>query len=138
MHVLLYAKSNSNGKNEDQKRNAEIQLRALRNFARQQGWTVVGEFSDKPLDAWDDRRGFVRLLARVMKGGVQAIVVPSLEHLGLSNRQFIAFADDLHDRGVCVVTLREGHDVATTLRGCIRCSIDLLSVVRDIGRVLGR
>ena len=137
MNVLLYAKSYPCDNKNDRKRVAEAQLRALRNFARGQGWTVVGEFADKPSGTWDDRQGFLRLLTRAMKGGVQAIVVTRLEQCGFTPKQFVAFADDLHDRGVSVVSLRAGTEMGAPLRACLRSGADLLALGFRISKALG-
>jgi len=133
MNVLLYAKSKASNDKRDSKHDAEAQLRALRNFAVRQGWCVVGEYAERPSGAWDDRRAFMKLLARAMIGGVQGVLVTSREQLGLSPRQFVKFADELYERDVCVISLREGSDLGAPLRGCIRRGIDLLAPAWNIG-----
>ncbi len=134
MNVLLYAKAKASNDKRDRKHNVEARLRALRHFAAGHGWTVVGEFSDKPLNAWDDRRGFTRLFARVLMGGVQAIVVQSPDQLGLSPRQLMPLADELFDRDVCIISTREGTDLGAPLRNCVRRGADLLALAYRIGR----
>jgi len=138
MNVLLYAKAKASNDKRDRKHDVKARLRALRKFAVRQSWTVVGEFSDKPLDAWDDRRGFIRLLARVMMGGVQAILVTNFDQVGLNTRQFTALADELHDKGVSIVGLREGHELGAPMRSCFWCMVDLTAWTYKISKVLGR
>ena len=133
MNVLIYINARPRDDKRGVDQDVESQLKTLRHFAARQGWSIVGEFIDRPSTSLDDRRAFMKLLARAMIGGVQGVLVTSREQLGLSPRQFVKFADELYERDVCVISLREGSDLGAPLRGCIRRGIDLLAPAWNIG-----
>ena len=76
MRVALYARCSTDDKGQE----PETQLLPLRAYAAQQGWEVVGEYVD--LASATDQRGRAKwreLLARVRRGGLDAIAVTKLD-----------------------------------------------------------
>src|ERR1035438_4760942 len=57
MRVALYARVSTKDKGQD----TENQLLQLRQFCQQQGWTVVGEYTDEKTGRNSDREAFQRL-----------------------------------------------------------------------------
>lgn len=81
MNVLLYARVSSH-KQAEKDLSIGAQLRALRGFAHEQGWTVAGEFVDKAVSGRTaNRPGLRKMLQRIRRGGVDAVLVWKLDRL---------------------------------------------------------
>ena len=57
MRTALYARVSTRDKGQD----TENQLAQLREFARSQGWTIVGEYTDRVTGKHSDREQFQKL-----------------------------------------------------------------------------
>ncbi len=126
MYVVLFAR----GTQEE----VDAQLRLLREMARQQRWTLVGEYCDVLSGLRNDRRGFVQMLKDIQTGGIQAVVVTRRERLGFSPRLLVNLADDLYNRGVEILSVTEGCDMGPPMRKCLYGFIDLVRFIRDLSR----
>jgi DNA invertase Pin-like site-specific DNA recombinase len=70
-------------------------------------------FADKISGAKFDRKGLNELLAYARPGDV--VVVASLDRLGRSLSQVVSTANDLHERGIVLKTIKESIDYSTSV-----------------------
>jgi DNA invertase Pin-like site-specific DNA recombinase len=110
MNVLLYARVSSH-KQAEKDLSIGAQLRALRAFAHEQGWTVVAEFVDKAVSGRTARRpGLVKMLHKVKRGGVDAVLVWKLDRLA-RNMEVSALIDGFfRTSDVKLISLHESFD----------------------------
>lgn len=75
MRVALYARVSTKDKGQDN----ENQLVQLREFARTQGWTIVGEFVDRSTGKHSDREEFQRLFKGASQRSFDSVLFWSLD-----------------------------------------------------------
>ncbi len=75
MRIALYARVSTRDKGQD----TENQLVQLREFARVQGWTIVGEFVDRATGKHSDRQEFQRLFAEAAQRRFDSVMFWSLD-----------------------------------------------------------
>ena len=106
MRVAIYARYSSENQREA---SIEDQFRICREFARKQGWSIAGEYSDHAISgATLMRPGFQAMMAEALRGKVEVVLAEALNRFsrdqedtaGLFKRQTFA--------GVGIVTLAEG------------------------------
>src|SRR5262245_42418335 len=90
------------------------QLPELQTYVTSRQWTLAGEFCDQAINGSKDRRpGLDRLMAEARRGRLDVICVWSLDRVGRSLAHVGTTVQELADRGVMFVSLREGLDLST-------------------------
>jgi len=94
----------------------ENQLAALREVASQAGWTVVDEFVDCGVSGAkgrDKRPEFDRLCKDATRRRFDLVMAWSVDRLGRSLQDLVAFLGDLHAQGVDLYLHQQGVDTTT-------------------------
>lgn len=105
-HIAVYVRVSS------QQQSHESQLGDLERWAKAQSQPVVfyrDTFTGKTMD----RPAWTKLQAAIDQGDVSAIVCWRLDRLGRTARGLTALFAELQQRGINLVSLREGIDLAT-------------------------
>jgi DNA invertase Pin-like site-specific DNA recombinase len=85
------------------------QLVELRAYVSTRHWTLAGEFQDEGVSgSKDSRPALDRLMAEARRGRVDVICVWSLDRFGRSLAHVVMAVQELHERGVAFVSLKEG------------------------------
>ncbi|MBC7093696.1 recombinase family protein [Candidatus Bipolaricaulota bacterium] len=110
MRVVLYARVSSH-KQAEKDLSVGAQLRALRGFAHEKGWTVVGEFVDKAVSGRTaNRPGFKEMLSAVRREKVDAVLVWKLDRLARDVEVAAATQAFLRRHGARLISLHESFD----------------------------
>jgi DNA invertase Pin-like site-specific DNA recombinase len=108
------------------------QLHELRTYVDARHWTVAGEFQDEGVSGSKDRRPALdRLMADARRGRVDVICVWSLDRFGRSLAHVVTAVQELHERGVAFVSLKEGLDLSTAAG---RLQLHILSALGEFER----
>jgi DNA invertase Pin-like site-specific DNA recombinase len=108
------------------------QLHELRTYVANRRWTVAGEFCDEGISGSKDRRPALdRLMAEARRGRLDAICVWSMDRWGRSLAHVVTTVQELHERDVAFVSLKEGLDL-TTAAG--RLQLHVLSALAEFER----
>ena len=107
MRVWLYGRLSND---DDVEMNSlENQLQIIRDYARERGYTVVGEsYDDNSSGMRFDRKGLERLSAAAEKRQIDAVIVKDMSRLGRHRTQTSLFIDYLRHQGVAVLSATEG------------------------------
>lgn len=105
-HVAIYVRVS--GKRQD----TASQESDLKSWAERQDRPVIW-YRDKFTGKSMDRPGMAKLLSNLGAGRVSAVVVWRLDRLGRTAKGLTALFDDLVNRKVNLVSLRDGFDLAT-------------------------
>jgi DNA invertase Pin-like site-specific DNA recombinase len=125
MHVAIYARVST----VDQA--PENQIHELRRYAEARGWTTV-EYIDRGISGSKDRRPALDLLmTEARRGRVDMICVWSLDRFGRSLAHVVTTIQELHERGVAFVSLKEGLDLSTAAG---RLQLHILSALGEFER----
>ena len=81
--------------------------------AEQAAGGVVDWYRDKFTGKTMDRPGWGKLWEGILHGDYSRLVIWRLDRLGRTAREVIPLLEDLPDRGVALVSLREGFDLST-------------------------
>jgi DNA invertase Pin-like site-specific DNA recombinase len=104
----------------------------LRTYAASRGWVVAGEFVDEGVSGSTDRRPSLdRLMTEARRGKVDVICVWSLDRFGRSLAHVVTAVQELHERGVAFVSLKEGLDLSTAAG---RLQLHILSALGEFER----
>jgi len=109
------------------------QLRQLRRVASEHGWLVVVEGVDRSADPKAGRPEIQKLLAHVRRGAVDVVLVARLHLLARSVGGLVEVLDELHARGIDVVTL-DGFDSTTGAAN----PLDVVAMLRRAEREFAR
>ena len=111
MRVALYGRvSTTNGQS------TENQLRELRKVAKRAGWEVVAQFTDDGISGGkgrDKRPGFDALLKAATRREVDVVAAWSVDRLGRSLQDLVAFLSELHGVGCDLYLHVQGLDTTT-------------------------
>jgi DNA invertase Pin-like site-specific DNA recombinase len=108
MRAAIYCRVSSDAQTVDN------QLLELQTYAATRQWTVAGTFRDEGVSGSKDRRPALdRLMADARRGKVDVICVWSLDRFGRSLAHVVTAVQELHERGVAFVSLKEGLDLST-------------------------
>ena len=107
MSVAIYVRV-SKGRGQD----TASQEPDLRRWAEARGEPVAW-YRDRQTGKTMDRPGMARLIADVEAGQVRTVAVWRLDRLGRTAKGLTALFEDLRERGVNLVSLRDGLDLAT-------------------------
>ena len=109
MRVWLYGRLSND---DDVMMNSlENQLEIVREYARKQGYEIVGESYDDNVSGMRfDRKGLNQVTQAVDAGKIDAVIVKDLSRLGRHQMQTALFIDYLRQCGVAVISVTEGLD----------------------------
>lgn len=110
MRVVLYARVSSQRQAEKQL-SISAQLRALRGFAREKGWEIVGEFVDEAKSGRTaNRPAFSKMLLAVKHMDIDAVLVWKLDRLARNMEISTAVDAYFRKHGVRIISLHENID----------------------------
>jgi DNA invertase Pin-like site-specific DNA recombinase len=108
------------------------QLLELRTSISTRQWTLAGEFQDEGVSGSKDRRPALdQLMADARRGRMDVICVWSLDRFGRSLAHVVTAVQELHERGVAFVSLKEGLDLSTAAG---RLQLHILSALGEFER----
>ena len=126
MRVALYARISTTDQH------AQNQIHELKAYAAGRGWVVANEFIDEGVSGSKERRPALdRLMADARRGRFDVILVWSLDRFGRSLAHVVTTVQELHERGVAFVSLREGLDLSTAAG---RLQLHILSALGEFER----
>jgi DNA invertase Pin-like site-specific DNA recombinase len=90
------------------------QQRELEAVAQRHGWEVVGIFSDHGVSGTNEQRpALTKLLHAVARKDVDVVAAWSVDRLGRSLQQLLAFLEELKAKGVDLYLHQQGVDTST-------------------------
>nr|WP_241753045.1 recombinase family protein [Paenibacillus polymyxa] len=110
--VAIYARVSTADKNQT----VENQLRDLLAVAERQGWEVVATFTDEGISGVkgrDRRPGYDALLKGVARKDFDQIMAWSVDRLGRSLPDLVAFLNDIQSKSVDLYLHQQGLDTST-------------------------
>jgi DNA invertase Pin-like site-specific DNA recombinase len=108
------------------------QLLELQTYIATRQWTLAGEYRDEGVSGSKDRRPALdKLMAEARRGKVDVICVWSLDRFGRSLAHVVTAVQELHERGVAFVSLKEGLDLSTAAG---RLQLHILSALGEFER----
>jgi len=126
MRAAIYCRVSSDSQTVDN------QLLELRTYAAGRQWTVAGEFCDEAISGSKDRRPALdKVMLDARRGRVDVICVWSLDRFGRSLAHVVTTVQELHERGVAFVSLKEGLDLSTAAG---RLQLHILSALGEFER----
>src|SRR5690349_12592234 len=103
MRCALYARASTLDQH------TQNQMQELKAYAAGRGWVVAHEFLDEGISGSKERRPALdRLMADARRGRIDVICVWSLDRFGRSLAHVVTTVQELHERGVAFVSLKEG------------------------------
>lgn len=112
MNAVIYARSSP-----ECPLSAEDQIERLTTVAADHGWTVIRTFIDRPMPVKkgrEKRPGEVALLDTIRSGGVQKVVLWSVDRLGRSLVDLVGFFETCRIAGVGLSLHEQGMDAETS------------------------
>jgi len=110
MRTGIYARVSTTGKGQ----HTDMQLRELREYAKQRGWTIASEYVDEGVSGSKDSRPELnRLMADAKARKLDTILVWKLDRFGRSLKHLVNALAELESVGVAFVSLRDGFDLTT-------------------------
>jgi len=110
--AAIYARVSTRNGHQD----PETQLLALRQVAERAGWQIAGEYVDHGISGAkgrDQRPAFDRLLKDATRRQFDLVMAWSVDRLGRSLQDLVAFLGDLHAQGVDLYLHIQGIDTTT-------------------------
>jgi len=113
------------------------QLRDLREFANNRGWSDVQEYVDEGISgSKDSRPAWNQLWDAVQKGRVKVLLVHALDRLGRSLPHLVKIISTCVERNITLVSFRENIDLGTAsgrmIAGIFSVLADYeLSIIRE-------
>lgn len=107
MRAIIYARYSTDGQRDA---SVDEQIAACKKLAAERGWTVVAAFDDRAISGASaaNRPGLASMLARVEAGGVDVLLVWSLDRLSRSLADTASIYDRLKFAGVSLWSATEG------------------------------
>ena len=126
MRAAIYCRVSSDAQTVDN------QLLELAAYIAARQWTLAGEFRDEGVSGSKDRRPALdKLMTEARRGKVDVICVWSLDRFGRSLAHVVTAVQELHERGVAFVSLKEGLDLSTAAG---RLQLHILSALGEFER----
>ena len=132
--MAIYARVSTADKNQT----VENQLRDLLAVAERQGWEVVATFTDEGISGVkgrDRRPGYDALLKGVARKDFEQIMAWSVDRLGRSLPDLVAFLNDIQSKSVDLYLHQQGLDTSTPSG---RMMFQMLGVFAEFERALIR
>ncbi|WP_225212570.1 recombinase family protein, partial [Brevundimonas guildfordensis] len=132
--VAIYARVSTADKNQT----VENQLRDLLAVAERQGWEVVATFTDEGISGVkgrDRRPGYDALLKGVARREFDQIMAWSVDRLGRSLPDLVAFLNDIQSKSVDLYLHQQGLDTSTPSG---RMMFQMLGVFAEFERAMIR
>ena len=108
MRVAIYARTVP-----DCPLSADDQIERLTTIAAERGWTVVKAFTDRPATVKKDRRpGELALIDAIRSGGVDKVLLWSIDRFGRSLVDLVTFMEACRTAGVSLWLDEQGLDTA--------------------------
>ena len=108
MRCALYARCST----PDQ--DPEVQLRALRDYVRVQGWDIVKEYVDRGISGIKARRPALdQLMQEARQRKFQAVLVWRFDRFARSLKHLIQAMEEFRSRKIAFISLTEGIDTTT-------------------------
>ena len=110
--AAIYARVSTRNGHQD----PETQLMALRQVAERAGWQIVEEYVDHGISGAkgrDKRPAFDRLLKDATRRQFDVVMAWSVDRLGRSLQDLVAFLGEVHAQGVDLYLDRQGVDTTT-------------------------
>ncbi len=112
----------------------ETQLRELREYAKNRGLTIAGEYVDHGFGGAKARRPALdRMLEDARRSRFDTLIVWSCDRLARSTKHFLQVLDELDSCGVQFVSLREAFDTSGALG---RAFLGIVAVLGEMERAL--
>src|SRR6516162_2755623 len=114
------------------------QRRELHAVAERHGWTIVATFEDAGISGSkgrDERPGFDALMKAVARREVDMVAAWSVDRLGRSLMDLLAFLKELHAKGVDLFLHQQGLDTSTPSG---RAMFQMLGVFAEFERAMIR
>jgi DNA invertase Pin-like site-specific DNA recombinase len=112
----------------------ETQLRELREYAKNRGLTIAGEYVDHGFGGAKARRPALdRMLEDARRCRFDTLIVWSCDRLARSTKHFLQVLDELDSCGVQFVSLREAFDTSGALG---RAFLGIVAVLGEMERAL--
>jgi len=106
----MYARVSTKDKGQD----ADLQLRELREYAKQRGWMIAGEYVDQGVSGSKDSRPELnRLMLDAKQRKIDVVLVWKLDRFGRSLKHLVNALAELEALGVAFVSLRDAFDLTT-------------------------
>ena len=122
----------------DKNQTVENQLRDLLAVAERQGWTVTATFTDEGISGVkgrDRRPGYDALLKGVARKDFEQIMAWSVDRLGRSLPDLVAFLNDIQSKNVDLYLHQQGLDTSTPSG---RMMFQMLGVFAEFERAMIR
>ena len=113
--------------------NPDTQLLDLREFAKQRGFEIVGEYTDVISGAKSKRPGLDRLMSDARRHRFDVVLVAAFDRIARNVRHFLEVLDELHHLGVEFVSLRENIDTSGPLG---RAMVVIVGAIAELERSL--
>jgi DNA invertase Pin-like site-specific DNA recombinase len=108
--VGLYARVSTLNRGQD----TDLQLRELREYAEQRGWTILKEYVDNGVSGSKDSRPELnRLMLDAKQRKIDCVLVWKLDRFGRSLKHLVNALAELEAVGVTFVSLRDAFDLGT-------------------------
>jgi DNA invertase Pin-like site-specific DNA recombinase len=113
--------------------NLDTQLLDLREFAKQRGFEIVGEYSDVISGAKSKRPGLDKLMGDARRHRFDIVLVAAFDRIARNVRHFLEVLDELNHLGIHFVSLRESIDTGGPLG---RAMVVILGAIAELERSL--
>jgi DNA invertase Pin-like site-specific DNA recombinase len=113
--------------------NLDTQLLDLREFAKQRGFELVGEYTDVISGTKAKRPGLDRLMADARRRRFDVVLVAAFDRMARSVKHFLEVLDELNRLGVEFISLRENMDTGGALG---RALLIIIAAIAELERSL--
>ena len=113
--------------------NLDTQLLDLREFAKQRGFEIVGEYTDVISGAKSKRTGLDKLMADARRRRFDVLLVAAFDRIARNVRHFLEVLDELNHLAVHFVSLRESIDTSGPLG---RAMVVIVGAIAELERSL--
>jgi len=111
MRAAIYARVSTHDKGQD----PDLQLKPLREYSKQRGFEVTGEFVDVGVSGSKDRRPELdRLMDLAKKRLIDCVIVWKLDRFGRSLKHLVTALDEFEKLGVSFISYRENLDLTSS------------------------